>query len=53
MKNLNGNFCVQVKDKRYRIHPIEKFILGLREEQKSDRTQYQDENATQSGRIKK
>ena len=31
---------VEVKDHRYRIHPTENIILGLRDEPKSLRTQY-------------
>ena len=41
MKYLDGNYNVEVKDHRYRIHPTEKNILTLRDEPKSLRTQYQ------------
>ena len=34
MKYLNGQYHVEVKDKRYIIHPIENIILGEREEPK-------------------
>ena len=38
MKYPNGNYYVEVRDKRYRIHPNENIILRLREEPKSLRT---------------
>ena len=41
MKYLNGNYYVEVKDHRYKIHPRENFILTLRDEPKSLTTQYQ------------
>ena len=47
MKFLNGRYYVEVKDKRYIIHPTENIILGHREEPKSLRTQYQVQNITQ------
>ena len=47
MKYLNGNFYVEVKDHRYKIHPTENIILRLRDEPKSLRTQYQVQNETQ------
>ena len=47
MKILDGNYYVEVKDKRYRIHPTEKFLLGLRDEPKSLRTRFQVQNNTQ------
>ena len=47
MKYLNGEYYVEVKDKRYKIHPTENIILGLRDEPKSLRTQYQVQNETQ------
>ena len=46
MKYLDGNYYVEVKDHRYKIHPTEKIILGLRDEPKSLRTQYQMQNET-------
>ena len=46
MKYLNGNYYVEVKDHRYRIHPTENFILRLRDEPESLRTQYQVKNET-------
>ena len=47
MKYLNGEYYVEVKDHRYRIHPTENIILRLRDEPKSLRTQYQVQNETQ------
>ena len=41
MKNLDGNYYVEVKDNRYKIHPNENIILGLREEPEFLRTQNQ------------
>ena len=50
MKFLDGDYYVDVKDHRYKIHPTEKFILRLRDPPKSFRTQYQVQNET---RIRK
>ena len=47
MKYLNGEYYVEVKDHRYKIHPTENIILRLRDEPKSLRTQYQVQNETQ------
>ena len=47
MKYLNGECYVEVKDHRYKIYPTENNILGLRDEPKSVRTQYQVQNETQ------
>ena len=47
MKYLNGNFYVEVKDHRYKIHPTEKIILRKRDPPTSLRTQYQVQNQTQ------
>ena len=47
MKYLNGRYKVQVKDKRYNIHPSENNLLGEREEPKFLRTQYQVQNESQ------
>ena len=46
MKYLNGEYYVEVKDHRYKIHPTENFILRLRDEPKSLRIQYQVQNET-------
>ena len=47
MKYLNGEYYVEVKDHRYKIHPTEDIILCKRDEPKSLRTQYQVQNETQ------
>ena len=47
MKYLNGEYYVEVKDHRYKIHPNENIILRKRDEPKSLRTQYQVQNETQ------
>ena len=47
MKYLKGQYYVEVKDHRYKIHPTEKIMLGLGDEPKSLRTQYQVQNETQ------
>ena len=53
MKYLNGEYYVEVKDKRYQIHPTENIILRKRDEPKSLRTQYQVQNETQIRRNQK
>ena len=53
MKYLNGKYYVEVKDKRYKIHPSENIILREREEPKSLRTQYQIQNNTKIRRNQK
>ena len=47
MKYLDGNYYVEVKDHRYKIHPTENIILRKRDPPKSLRTQYQVQNETQ------
>ena len=47
MKDLISNYYVEVKDHRYKIHPTENIILGLRDEPKSFRTEYQVQSETQ------
>ena len=47
MNYLNGEYYVEVKDHRYKIHLTEKFIIGLRDPPNSLRTQYQVQNDTQ------
>ena len=47
MKYLDGNYYVEVKDHRYRIHPTENIILRKRNPPTSLRTQYQVQNETQ------
>ena len=46
MKYLNGNYYVEVKDHRYKIHPTENIILRKRDPPSSLRTQYQVQNET-------
>ena len=53
MKYLNGEYYVEVKDHRYKIHPTENIILRKRDEPKSLRTQYQVQNETQIRRNQK
>ena len=47
MKHVNGNYYVEVKDKRYKIHPTENNILRKRDPPTSLRTQYQVQNEIQ------
>ena len=53
MKRLNGKDYVEVKDKRYIIHPTENNILRERKKPRSLRTQYQIFNKTQIRRNQK
>ena len=53
MKDLNGEYYVEVKDHRYRIHATENNIFCKRDEPKSLRTQYQVQNETQIRRNQK
>ena len=53
MKYLNGEYYVEVKDNRYKIHPAENTILRKRHEPKSLRTQYQVQNETHIRRNQK
>ena len=53
MKYLSGDYYVEVKDHRYKIHPTENTILRKRDEPKSLRTQYQVQNETQNRRNQK
>ena len=46
MKYLNGEYYVEVKDHRYKIHPTENIVLRKRDPLKSLRTQYQIQNET-------
>ena len=46
MKYLNGEYYVEVKDHRYKIHPTENIILRKRDPPKSLTTQYQVKNNT-------
>ena len=53
MKFFDGNYYVEAKDHRYRIHPTKNIILRKRDEPKSLRTQYQVQNETQIRRNQK
>ena len=53
MKYLNGRYYVEVKDHRYKIHPTENLILGLKDEPKSLRIEYQIQNETEIRRNQK
>ena len=46
MKYLDGNYYVEVKDHRYKIHPTENIILRKRGPPTSLRTHYQIQNET-------
>ena len=46
MKYLDGEYWLEVKDHRYRIHPTENVILRKRDPPPSLRTQYQVQNET-------
>ena len=47
MKYLNGEYYVEVKDHRHRIHPTENNILRKRDPPTSLRNQHQIQNDTQ------
>ena len=47
MNYLNGEYYVEAKDHRYKIHPTENIILRKRDPPTSLRTQYQVQNETQ------
>ena len=53
MKYLDGNYYVEVKDHRYKIHPTENVILRKRNPPTSLRTQYQVQNQTKIRRNQK
>ena len=53
MKYLDGNYYVEFKDHRYRIHPTENIILRKRDPPSSLRTQYQVQNETKIRRNQK
>ena len=53
MKNLYGNYYVEVKDHRNKIHSIENIIIRKRDPPKSLRTQYQVQNEIQIRRNQK
>ena len=53
MKYPNGEYYVEVKDHRYKIHPTENIILRKRDPPTSLRTQYQVQNETRIRRNQK
>ena len=53
MRYLNGEYYVEVKDHRYKIHPTENIILRKRDPPTSLRTQYQIQNETKIRRNQK
>ena len=53
MHYLNGEYYVEVKDHRYRIHPAENIILRKRDPPASLRTQYQIQHETKIRRNQK
>ena len=53
MKNLDGNYYVEVKDHRDRFHPTENVVLRLRDPPKSLRTQHQVQNGIQLRKSQK
>ena len=53
MKYLDGNYYVEVKNHRYKIHPTENIILRKLDPPSSLRTQYQVQNETKIRRNKK
>ena len=53
MKYLNGEYYVEVKDHRYRLHPNENTILQIRDPPQPLITQYQVQNNTLMGRNQK
>ena len=46
MKYIDGEYYVEVKDRRYNIHPTENIILRKRDPPESPRTQNQVQNET-------
>ena len=53
MKYLNGDYYVNVKDHRYKIHPTEDMILRKRDPPTSLRTHYQVQSGTHIRRDQK
>ena len=53
MKYLNGEFYVEVKDHRYKIHPTENIKLRKSKPPTSLRTQYQVQSENRLGEIRK
>ena len=53
MKYLNGEYYVQAKHHRYKVHPTEKIKLRKQDPSISLRTQYQVDNETRIRRNQK
>ena len=53
MKYLYGEYYVEIRDQRYKIHPTENIILRKRDPPTSLRTQYQVQNETKIKRNQK
>ena len=53
MKFFDGNYYVEIKDHRYKIHPTENMILRRRDPPTSLRNQYKVQNETQIRRNQK
>ena len=53
MKYLNGEYYIEVKDHKYKVHPTENIILRKRDPPTSLRTQYLVQNETQIRRNQK
>ena len=53
LKYLNGEYYVEVKDHRHKIHPTENIILRKRDPPQPLRTQYQVQKETQMRRNQK
>ena len=53
MKYLNREYYVEMKDRRYKIHPTENILLRKRDPPTSLRTQYQVQIDTQIRRNQK
>ena len=53
MKYLNGEYYIEIKDHRYKIHPTENIIKRKRDPPQSLRTQYQVQNEIQIRRNQK
>ena len=53
MKYRKGEYYVEVRDHRYKIHPTENILLRKRDPPTTLRTQYQVQNETQIKRNQK
>ena len=53
MKHLNGEYLIEIRDHRYKIHPTENLILQKRDPPQSLRTQNQVQKETEIRRNQK